>query len=261
MLAPLHNRTTPLKPLKWYKNLANTKGRLEARAFLIEGDRGIRQIMSLHPDEIMEIITIDKPPAHYHNYSVRFVTEQQFHSISSTKTPQGIMALVRLPKDIHSEHLPKNIGTKILLLEDIQDPGNVGAVIRTAAAFGVSRFVSLKEAAHPFHHRSVRVAGSALFRIPIFEGPSICELTQLRVPLLTLSPGGKWVDESQFPPRFGLLPGLEGPGLPEHLKHRTHITIPMEQGIESLNAAMATGIALYLWRRQTKELPKLGARK
>jgi len=163
MLAPLHSRSTPLKPLKWYKKLATTKGRLEAGAFLIEGDRGIRQIMSLHPDEIMEIITVEKPSSHYHNYPVRFVTEQQFHSISSTKTPQGIMALVRLPKDIHSEHLPKNIGTKILLLEDIQDPGNVGSLIRTAAAFNFSGVILTEKSADPLSPKCVQsTAGTIL---------------------------------------------------------------------------------------------------
>jgi len=163
MLSPLYGRTTPLKPLKWYKNLATAKGRLEAGAFLVEGDRGIRQIMSLHPDEIMEIITIEKPPPLYHNYSIRFVTKRQFHLISSTQAPQGIMAVVRLPRDVYSEHLPENIGTKILLLEDIQDPGNVGSLIRTAAAFNFSGVILTEKSADPLSSKCVQsTAGTIL---------------------------------------------------------------------------------------------------
>jgi tRNA G18 (ribose-2'-O)-methylase SpoU len=129
-----------------------------------------------------------------------------------------------------------------------QDPVNVGSVIRSAAAFGVPRVVILKEAAHPFHHKSVRVAGSVLFRVPIFKGPSIERLGRTKVPLITLSPCGGSITQYSFPDTFGLLPGLEGPGLPHTLRDRPAIGIPMAQGVESLNASQATGIVLYLWR-------------
>jgi tRNA G18 (ribose-2'-O)-methylase SpoU len=129
-----------------------------------------------------------------------------------------------------------------------QDPANVGAVIRCAAAFGVSRVVFLKESAHPFHHKSVRAAGSTVLRVPLFEGPSIRQLVAQGFPILTLSAGGKNITGYSFPPAFGLLPGVEGPGLPREASHLPALAIPMEPGVESLNAAVATGIALYIWR-------------
>ena len=131
-----------------------------------------------------------------------------------------------------------------------QDPANVGAVIRSAAAFGVSRVVVLKEAAHPFHHKSVRVAGNTIFKVPLFEGPSLDDLKASKVPIITLSPTGKNVKDFRFSSSFCLVPGLEGPGLPDHLRKATCLSISMEPGVESLNAAMATGIVLYLWRTQ-----------
>ena len=134
------------------------------------------------------------------------------------------------------------------LFVPFQDPANVGAVIRSAAAFGVSRVVMLREAAHPFHHKSIRAAGSSILKISLWEGPSIRELQKTRASLITLSPKGKNIARYKFPTTFGLLPGLEGPGLPDSLKHATPLAIPMEPGIESINAALATGIALYLWR-------------
>ena len=134
------------------------------------------------------------------------------------------------------------------LFVPFQDPVNVGAVIRSAAAFGVPRIVVLREAAHPFNYKSTRVAGSALFRIPLFEGPSIRDLGRSRVPMITLSPKGEDIAGYRFPLTFGLLPGMEGPGLPDNLRDMTALAIPMEDDVESINSALATGIALYQWR-------------
>ena len=138
------------------------------------------------------------------------------------------------------------------LFVPFQDPANVGAVIRSAVAFGVSRVVMLREAAHPFHHKSLRAAGSSILRVSLFEGPSIKELEKTRVSLITLSAKGKNIARYKFPNTFGLLPGLEGPGLPDTLRKATSLKIPMAPGIESINAALATGIALYVWRSTVK---------
>jgi tRNA G18 (ribose-2'-O)-methylase SpoU len=137
------------------------------------------------------------------------------------------------------------------LFVPFQDPGNVGAVIRSAAAFGVARVVVLKEGAHPFHHKSLKVAGSAVFRVPVSSGPSIRELGGLQFPVITLSSGGMGIRKFDFPPTFGLVPGQEGPGLPLNLQHLPSLSIAMEGGVESLNAALATGIALYVWRSKS----------
>jgi tRNA G18 (ribose-2'-O)-methylase SpoU len=139
------------------------------------------------------------------------------------------------------------------LLIPFQDPANVGAVIRSAAAFGVAGVVVLKEAAHPFHHKSLKVAGSAVFRVPLFAGPSLRELPSERFPLITLSSGGMEISRFAFPETFGLVPGLEGPGLPSSLQGLPSLSIPMEGGVESLNAATATAIALYVWRSKSKK--------
>lgn len=130
-----------------------------------------------------------------------------------------------------------------------QDPGNVGAVIRTAVAFEVPRIVLLKEAAHPFHHRTLRAAGTAAFTIPMFQGPSLRDLEEVETPLLTLDRGGQDIGGFRFPETFGLLPGLEGTGLPAGLKRLKALSIPVSPRVESLNAAMAVGLALYEWRR------------
>jgi tRNA G18 (ribose-2'-O)-methylase SpoU len=135
------------------------------------------------------------------------------------------------------------------LFVPFQDPENVGAVVRTAAALGVARVVLLQEAAHPYHPRSARAAGSALLRVPLLRGPAIATFAPQGAPVFALSPQGRDIGTQRFPERFGLLVGLEGPGLPEVWRGDHGLGIPMQPGSESLNAAAATAIALYAWSR------------
>jgi len=156
---------TSLKPFAWYRKLVTKKGRLTAGAFLVEGDRAIRQIVDSRPEAIIEILTVKEPPPVYRNYDVRLVTERQFLSICLTKTPQGTMAVVRLPVDIYSDCLPENTGGKILLLEDIQDPGNLGTLIRTAAAFDFSGVIMTENCADVLSPKCVQATAGAVLSV------------------------------------------------------------------------------------------------
>lgn len=152
-----------LRALKWYRSLATSKGRREAGAFLVEGDRPIKQLMGICPEEIIEIVAKEDPLPAYSCYELRQVSERQFRSISSAKTPQGPIAVVRIPQGIYSDVLPENIGKKVLLLEDIQDPGNVGTLIRTAAAFDYTGVILSEKCADPLSPKCVQAtAGSIL---------------------------------------------------------------------------------------------------
>jgi tRNA G18 (ribose-2'-O)-methylase SpoU len=158
------------------------------------------------------------------------------------------LLLVRLPEMPEwTDEAPWPEGCTLFV--PFQDPENVGAVIRSAAAFGVARVVLLREAAHPFHPRSARAAGPALFQVPLWRGPSIEEVSSTRRPLIALATDGPEIDAEPFPGRFGLLPGIEGPGLPQHLREGERRRIPIAAGVESLNAATATAVALYVWSR------------
>jgi tRNA(Leu) C34 or U34 (ribose-2'-O)-methylase TrmL len=141
------------------------------------------------------------------------------------------------------------------LFVPLQDPENVGAVIRSAAAFGVAQVVLLREAAHPFHPRSSRAAGPALFQVPLRHGPSIHDLTARGAPLIALDTTGPELGADPWPARFGLVTGVEGPGLPAQLHQGPRRRIAMEPGVESLNAAAATAVALYAWRQRCGSEP------
>lgn len=135
-----------------------------------------------------------------------------------------------------------------------QDPVNVGAVLRSAAAFGVHRAVMLKESAHPFHPRSLQAAGGAPLRLMLMRGPALADLRTGDLPCFTLDLGGEPLRGFRFPERFGLVPGLEGTGLPNLAGPHTPVYIPISPNMESLNAATATAIALYHWRAHVADL-------
>jgi len=128
-----------------------------------------------------------------------------------------------------------------------QDPENVGAVLRSAAAFGVDRVVFLKESAHPYHPKSLRSGGPAILRIPAFSGPSIRDLPEMKLPLVVLGADGTDIRSYDWPASFVLLPGVEGPGLPAELADVGKVGIPIADEVESLNANVATAIALFAW--------------
>jgi len=246
--------STPLKPFRWYKELAVKKGRIEAGAFLVEGDRAIKQIISSHPDEIIEILTVEEPLPVYRHYTVRLVTESQFRSICHTRTPQGTMAVARLPVDTYSGYLPEDAGNKILLLEDIQDPGNVGTLIRTAAAFDFSGVIMTESCADPLSPKCVQATAGTVLSIWLRRTARYLELAQaLRqngYPLIAADLNG--VAEPSILTRQSkllLALGNEAAGLSRALldaaDYRLRIPTVLEKA-ESLNVAACGAILMYL---------------
>ena len=139
-------------------------------------------------------------------------------------------------------------GNGCSLLVPFQDPENVGAVIRSAAAFGARQVILLAESAHPFHPRSLRASGGTVMSVRLRQGPSLKELPA-DLPIIALSAEGADIRNTVFPPSFGLLIGLEGSGLPPNWRQAAHC-IPIHETVESLNAAAAAAIVLYEWSRQ-----------
>ena len=248
------DRTMALKPIKWYKNLAARKGRLEAGAFLIEGDRTVQQIISSNPGDIIEIVSTEEPPPFYHKYPGRLVTESQLRSICSTKTPQGIVAVVRLPLDTYSDQLPDKIGAKILLLEDVQDPGNVGALIRTAVAFGFSGVILTEKCADPLSPKCVQSTVGTVLSLWLRRTSRYLELVEeLKhngYSLVAADLGGvENPSVLQGQDKLLLALGNEASGLSDSVlnvsDHR--LRVPTIRGkVESLNVAACGAICMYL---------------
>ena len=248
------DKNNAVRPLKWYRNLATTKGRLEAGAFLVEGDRAIGQIINNNPDAVMEIISTEKLPSFYRKYPLRVVTESQLSSICASRTPQGTAAVVRMPLDIYSDRIPDNTGDNILLLEDVQDPRNVGSLIRTAVAFDYSGIILTQECADPLSPKSIQPSMGTVLSLWLRRTPRYLELVKelkdrgysLVVTELNAVEGPS-VLRSQD--KLLLALGNEGTGLSRSLldisDHRVGIPIEQEK-IESLNVAACGAICMYL---------------
>ena len=241
-----------LKPIKWYKSLATAKGRLEAQAFLVEGQRAINQIMAVQPEAVLEILSTEDTPA-YSEYHIRILTDSQFNSICSTKTPQGIAAVVRIPADIYSDRLPAGTGGKVLLLEDIQDPGNVGTLIRTAAAFDFAGVILTDKCADPLSPKCVQSAAGTVLSLWVRRTPDYLGLVERLkrndYTLVATSLDGE--DSPQVLQKDKLLLALGNeasglsPALLEMSDHRLKIPVARHKA-ESLNVAACGAICMYL---------------
>lgn len=131
------------------------------------------------------------------------------------------------------------------------DPENVGSVIRSAAGMGVSRVVLLSEAACPFLPRAVRASVGSVLMVRLEYGPRLAEISglTLKFPLYSLDMHGQNLEEAAWPQTFGLIAGMEGQGLPRDVKEKWNtVSIPLENGLDSLNAAAAVAIALWDWK-------------
>jgi tRNA G18 (ribose-2'-O)-methylase SpoU len=164
-----------------------------------------------------------------------------------TSYPIVLVRIDEVPKWSPSEGFPEGC----TLFVPFQDPENVGAVIRSAVAFGAAEIILLAESANPYHPKSVRASGGSVFRAKLLEGPSIQDLPE-DLPIVPLSKEGKKISDSTFPAKFGLLPGVEGPGLPDRFR-KAGVSIPISGEVESLNAVVATAIALFEWAKGRTE--------
>jgi TrmH family RNA methyltransferase len=246
----------PLTPksLKWYRALAGKKGRLEHGVFLVEGEKHIGQVAASHPDAITEIISIGQPPPLLHRYPLREIKASEFQYISAAQTPQGIAAVVRMPGDVYSAGLPAAAGNRLLLLEDIQDPGNVGTLIRTAAALGFSGVILTDSSADPFSPKAVQAAAGTVLSVWIRRTAQYLDLLKnlkqtgyVLIAADVHGAGEPGILSKQK--KLVLALGNEAAGLSQELldiaDYRVRIPTPPEKA-ESLNVAACGAILMYL---------------
>lgn len=172
------------------------------------------------------------------------VTENVLESISDEVTPQGIIAVVKIDRNPPIGRL-----THTLLLDRLQDPGNVGAILRLAAAAGVSD-VFLISCADPYSPKAVRSSMSGLFRLNVHsigESEAIDFFKRSGIALICADMRGENVFSFNPPKKFCLCVGNEGNGISDCLKQSADktISVPMKNDVESLNVGIAAGISLY----------------
>ena len=186
------------------------------------------------------------------------VADNVFKSVSDTQTPQGIMAVVTMPDYDLSELLNGN-NTHLLILESIQDPGNLGTMVRTGEGAGVTGIIMNKTTVDLFNPKTIRSTMGSIYRVPFFVTEDLDETLKLlkehEVTTYAAHLRGKRdYDREDYCGGTAILIGNEGNGLSDHLTDQADclVKIPMCGQLESLNAAMAAGIFMYEAARQRR---------
>ncbi len=230
------------------RKLLGSRGIKKQDRALLAGPRLTAEALARHPDRCRAwLVSAGKDPqaAPGGGLPVYRLAPALFRELDlfGTRAPILVLEVPGIPRWDPAEGLPPGAS----LLVPFQDPENTGAVIRSAVAFGVDRVILLAESAHPFHPKTLRSSGGAVLQVPLLAGPSLGALPPDPA-IVPLSAEGTDIGTFAFPERFGLLPGIEGEGLPAPWRERA-VAVPIRSEVESLNAAAATAVALYVWSR------------
>ena len=177
------------------------------------------------------------------------ISEREFSSAAETDSPQGVLAIAEIPRHSLDDLSPVSPLT-LLVLDAVQDPGNVGTILRTAAALGATATFALPGTVDLWNAKVVRSGMGAHFHHPCLHGTSqdlAAFLDRERIPLWGADARGSAVSELSRPARVAIAVGNEGNGLTPATRDRasTLVALPIRSDVESLNVAVATGILLY----------------
>lgn len=178
------------------------------------------------------------------------------NALSPVNSPTGVVAAARRPAVTHSAILTPPPAL-VLAATGLQDPGNAGAIIRSAAAAGATGVVLDEASADPWGWKALRASMGSAFHLPVLRARRIANLigewrsAGLRL-VATVPRGGTPMHDLDFTRPMALLLGAEGAGLPGEMVSAAdaRVSIPMRRGIESLNAAVAAAVLLYEAQRQ-----------
>lgn len=169
----------------------------------------------------------------------------------------GVMALAQRPQSADMESL----GSRVVFLNGVNNSENVGAIVRNALALGINSLIFDKDSCSPFVRRSIRVSMGSIFKLKVHESLNACEtLKQLKdngykICMAHLGEDSLPVDQIKFSEKQVFVIGNEGDGIHPQISDLgdQHACIPMSEGIDSLNAAVASGILFYEAYRQSEQ--------
>lgn len=243
--------------------LHRRKGREEAGEFLVEG---IRQVEDLIASPVVPRLALvspsleDTPRGTELSARLRAiattvgVTDPELGQLATTETTQGVLVVASIPR-IALGDVTLDQRALLIVLDGVQDPGNLGTLVRTADAFGVRGVIALPGTVDAWNSKVVRSAAGSLFRTPVVHtGVDAAGrwLRSERYRVYAAESGGTPVDSMVPAARRALVVGNEGAGLSADARALAdeHVAIPMPGHAESLNVAIAAGILLYVLTRE-----------
>ncbi|MBR2441755.1 MAG: RNA methyltransferase [Clostridia bacterium] len=242
----LTSKNNPL--IKQTAALKEKKARKEQGVFLVEGRKMSMECLAsgfeiehtfLAEDYAGDVSAFVNPV---------WVSNDVFARLSDEKTPQGVLCRVKIPQ--RTLCVPK---ASCLFLDGVSDPGNLGAIIRTANAAGYNEIYLTEECADPYSPKSVRASMSGIFFTKIYRAPRVEILSVLEgTPIVVADMGGENAFSFRAPQKLALVIGNEGNGVSDEVRAKAAHTvkIPMQATQESLNAAVSAGILMYLLKKE-----------
>lgn len=233
-----------------------SKARKEQGLFVVEGYKMVMEAYTLSRLKkvyISESYMSDegRNTEFLHKVEYEIVRDDVFKSISDTMTPQGILATVYM-EDYKMSQILQEQRVKLLLLEDIRDPGNLGTMIRTAEGSGASAVILSHESVDLYNPKVVRSTMGSIYRVPVLYVEDFMKsLEQLKESGVRLYAahleGKKKYYEVPYTKKCGILIGNEANGLSEQVSNMADekVIIPMGGKLESLNAAVAAALFMY----------------
>ncbi len=183
-----------------------------------------------------------------------------FNSIVTSETPQGVAALLKLQPFSAAQLLDRANAGPLVVAAGLQDPGNLGTILRSAEAFGAAGVFLTEGTVSPYNSKALRGSAGSIFRLPFLQIPSGELITLLRKSgvrmLATSSHKGTPLPEVSWTLPLAVFIGNEGAGLPREILHQMDqtIVIPQAAQVESLNAGVAASIVLYETARASQKL-------
>lgn len=240
------------------------KERDAKQLFVIEGRKLFEEIRRDAPTHLEKTYVTEEFLQQYEKSGLlagvdyETVSPEVMQVMAETMTPQGILALVRMPRYTLASMLEKE-DALLVLLEELRDPGNLGTIMRTAEGAGATGIVLSRGSVDMYNPKVIRSTMGAIFRMPFVYVEDFCEtLQELQREGVTLYAahlhGKNFYEVESYAGKTGLLIGNEANGLTEEASACADklIKIPMEGKVESLNAAVATAILLYEVYRNKK---------
>ena len=241
----LTSKNNPL--IKQTVALKDKKERKKQGLFLIEGKKMVKEALSSGLTVVRVFLSEE---AEQEEYGVETVTVSKdvFSKLSDEKTPQGVLCVAKIP----NQKLAPPSGA-CLILDGVSDPGNMGAIVRTANAAGYQELYLTTDCTDPYAPKAVRASMSGIFFIKTYVGERAEILSAMDgTPIWIADLDGENVFTACPPNKFALVIGNEANGVSREMKNSADkkITIPMARNQESLNAAVAAGVSMYLLKRE-----------
>ena len=239
--------------IKYLKSLEQKKFRIKEKHIVLDGHRLIDE--AINQKTIIEHIWISEKKStdkkfikkiESNKIQYSYEKEKELNKISNTKNSQGILALISI-ENIYNSDLNK-FQDKIVILDQISDPGNLGTIIRTCAWFGVNSIILCENSADLFNNKCVRSAVGGHFHmkniiyLPYHKINDFLKKSNLMV--LHAAMDGKQISQLNINQKWALILGSEAHGINKDLNVGTEITINGNSNMESLNVSIACGILL-----------------